>query len=72
VPQETADALHCESKTTNNGDFELGVRFSHSRSRPVSWFLPCELVKANQRHSTAPRSHAKALRGETHAVEVTT
>jgi hypothetical protein len=53
VPPEIVDALHRDGKTTNNGDFELGVRFSHSRSQPVSWFLPRDLVKAGHGRSEA-------------------
>lgn len=71
VPKAIADKLHREGRTTNNGDFEIGVDFSSPDAvggQTDAWFLPRELAAVNgaPRRYKAPRSHAKARRGETH------
>ena len=65
VPKSVVDALHRRGKTTNNGDFEIGVDFSSEtvvdNLRPNAWFLPRELAlrKAVHSRSGALSEHAR-------------
>ena len=47
VPKKIADAIHAAGKTTNNGDFEIGLDFSDPDALAAleveAWFLPREL-----------------------------
>lgn len=70
VPKAIADKLHREGKTTNNGDFEIGLDFTNEtvigNLRASASFLPRELApeEAVERRHTAPgRPASRVLSG---------
>ena len=70
VPKAIADKLHREGKTTNNGDFEIGLDFTTEtvidNLRASASFLPRELAPeeaVERRHKVSGRPASPVLSG---------